>query len=318
MTQPDDMKTLIREQARAWARELAVGKPTQATAQALRRWCALSPDHAQAWRHASEEWRSLREVADTFRREVPAPVPPRRVSRRWMLGASLSGAVALTGVAIVRPPLGLWPSWSELGADYRTAAGEQRDIQLAPTVQLALNTRTSVAVSQADGMPRVQLIAGECAVSSGPRSGVQIVAGDARLSVMGGAAQARRLADGWTRVVCTAGEARLDHPARQVVLAAGQETRYDARQVSEPAALAARDVPAWREGVLVFQNTPLDIAVEEINRYQRSRIVVTSDALAQRRISGRFRIESLDEPIALIQTLYDAKVLRVGGLVLLS
>ena len=34
------------------------------------------------------------------------------------------------GVAVVVPPFGLWPSWRELGADYRTAKGEQRRVVL--------------------------------------------------------------------------------------------------------------------------------------------------------------------------------------------
>ena len=34
------------------------------------------------------------------------------------------------GVAVVAPPFGLWPSWREVGADYRTAKGEQRRVVL--------------------------------------------------------------------------------------------------------------------------------------------------------------------------------------------
>ena len=49
----------------------------------------------------------------------------------------------------LKPPLGLWPSLSELGADYRTGTGEQRTIAFAGDVQIALNTQTSLTIRPA-------------------------------------------------------------------------------------------------------------------------------------------------------------------------
>ncbi|WZB60942.1 FecR domain-containing protein [Achromobacter xylosoxidans] len=64
-------------------------------------------------------------------------------------------------MAVVAPPFGLWPSWRELGADYRTAKGEQRRVVLPGAAVLDLNTRTSIALRAAG----VELISGEAAIS---------------------------------------------------------------------------------------------------------------------------------------------------------
>src|SRR5688572_21643242 len=124
----DDSQSDLLTEARAWARKLAVGSPTTQDAEALKQWCAQSADHAQAWRHASTEWQALGEVMQTYRARNPVPTARlQQPARRWFLGAAVgSAATAVAAVAVIRPPLGLWPSWSELGADYRTATGEQR------------------------------------------------------------------------------------------------------------------------------------------------------------------------------------------------
>src|SRR5690606_9079510 len=137
-------------------------------AEALKQWCARSAEHAQAWRQASAEWQALGEVMQTYRARNPVPaVRPHQPARRWFLGVAVGSAVtAVAAVAVVRPPLGLWPSWSEFGADYRTGTGEQRDVQIGTHIRVALNTQTSIAVQQQGDQPRIELIAGEAAIVS--------------------------------------------------------------------------------------------------------------------------------------------------------
>src|ERR1700754_525320 len=117
----------VDAQARAWARHLAVGRPTTLDAQAFRQWLVQSSVHAQAWAAASREWRDIEQVALAFRARHPqrdVPVQKRPVwGRRAFMGAALSSAGALGVLAMVRPPLDLWPSWSELNSDYRTRTG---------------------------------------------------------------------------------------------------------------------------------------------------------------------------------------------------
>jgi transmembrane sensor len=238
------------------------------------------------------------------------------VSRRFFLGGAASAFGVLAVAGMVRPPLGLWPSWSELGADYRTATGEQRDIQVANRVQVSLNTQTSISVQQADGMSRIALISGEAAVSA-RHAPCEVVAEDARVVMTNGALDVRRLPSGQVRVRCTDGTARLHHPSRTVELAARQQVVYDRGQLGELGAITADDA-RWRQGVVVFDDLKLVDAIAEINRYRSGRVVLMNDALANRRFSANFKISALDDAIELLRVTHNVNVRRVGEFVFLS
>lgn len=64
---------------------------------------------------------------------------------------------------------------------------------------------------------------------------------------------------------------------------------------------------------------PLADAVAEINRYRPGRILVLGDALAARRVSGRFQIARLDLAIDRISEAFGAHVSTLPkGVVVLS
>src|SRR3546814_18780390 len=101
----------------------------------------------------------------------------------WALGAA---ATAMAAVAVVLPPLGLWPSWSEMGADYRTSTGEQRDVQVGAHIRVALNTQTSISVQGQDDQRQIQLIAGEAAIVSDGVQALEVRSEERRVGNEGG------------------------------------------------------------------------------------------------------------------------------------
>jgi transmembrane sensor len=227
---------------------------------------------------------------------------------------------AVAGVAVVYPPLGLWPSASEWDADYRTAAGEQRTLALAPQVDLTLNTRTSVRRRIADGQTvGVELIAGEAAVDlKGAGRPFTVVAGAGRNLAEAGQFEVRYLANK-VCVTCIEGALRVEHPAGTRALQAGQQAIYDARNVSDVAEINSAEVSAWRKGVLVFRQARLADVVDEINRYRSGRVVLMRADIRNKEVTGHFEIASLDRALTQLQYMFDlhAKSL-VGGVLLLS
>ncbi|MBO9357611.1 DUF4880 domain-containing protein [Bordetella petrii] len=309
----------LRRQARAWAIKLKTGRPTTADVAAFRRWRDQSPAHAQAWSAAARDWKTVDETAQAFaargHRHAMKEAPV-RMRRRLFVGAAASAFGAVAVVGIIRPPLGLWPSWSELGADYRTATGEQRTVSLGENMQVSLNTQTSIAVEERAGVRRVSLIAGEAEVSA-RNAPCELAAEGSRLAMEDADIEIRRLADGWVRLRCRRGSAQLHHPTRVVALEAGQQLMYDRRWVQAPVGLPRGD-DAWRQGIVVFDNMPLAEAVEEINRYRPGRVVLLNDAAAHRRFSARLAITALDDAIDLLEAVHSVHVRRIGDLVILS
>lgn len=324
--EPDDTKSIVagaagelRAQARAWAAKFKAGKPTTQDLAELRDWCARSPAHGLAWSRAAHDSRTLDEAMRVFV-AVQAGRAPRPAGfltrRRWMLGAAAGSALGAVVVAgMVRPPLGLWPSWEELGADYRTGTGEQRELTLAAQVQVMLNTQTSIAVQGEEGLPRVTLIRGEAAISA--PTACEVVAGAGSLRLEQADVEIRRLADDRVRVRCQQGRAELRHPAGMVAIAAGQEVLYDDRRVGQPAPLRQPE-SSWRQGMVVFDGLPLRQVVQEINRYRPGRVVLLDDGLAERRFTARVRITDLEEALNLLEAAYHLRMRRMGDVVLIG
>jgi len=316
---PAAEQSALGVEARSWAIRLKTGQPTVDDVAAFRRWRAQSTGHAQAWALVCQDWKTVADVAQHYQegnRQRLAKPQPKKVSRRFVLGAAASALGTLVVAGVARPPMGLWPSWSELGADYRTATGEQRDIQLADRVQVSLNTQTSISVRQTDGAPSIELIAGEAAVST-RYAPCEVVADDVRIVMSNGAVDVRRLASGQVRLRCIDGSVQLHHPSRTAALAAGQQVVYDRSRLGQFEE-ASPDGANWRQGVVVFDNLKLVDAIAEINRYRSGRVVLINDALANRRFSANFKIDALNDAIELLRVVHNLHVRRVGDFVFLS
>jgi transmembrane sensor len=318
----------IQAEARAWVRRLKAEHPTTEDAAAFKRWRAQSPAHAQAWAQAGSDWRDVEQIGLAYQALHPARSSARgsvrnsarthgvQLGRRLFLGSALSATGAAAFAAIAYPPMGLWPSWSELHADYHTGTGEQRVVDLPGVAELTLNTQTSLSVPAATGAIRIALLSGEAALQNHGNKRIELMAGVGRIRFYK-SIEVRRV-DDRVHLRCLDGEAQLQHPLHTVALQAGQKISYRREAVEAVGRFDAATVSAWRQGMVEFNDTPLPEAVAEINRYRPGWLVLVNDRLADRRLSGRFRIGALDEAVTQIQTLFNTGVRTVGGVVLLG
>lgn len=325
---PEPERTLdaIERQALAWVRRVAAGEMTPADGAALRRWCMADPAHRAAFSLARQRWDQLGHAGDLVVARNPASlhfVEPRRApnwQRRAFLGGAMSAAAAAAAVAVIQPPLGLWPSVEELRADYRTATGEQRRLALAEDVTVELNTRTSIAVRSGAGRVQgIDLISGEAAVDTlnAPRP-FAVVAGPGRAFAQSARFEVRVTPAG-VCVTCVEGTVQVAHAAGIATLSGKQQLTYDSAALGRIVHVDPTWMPAWRDGYLRFADAPLREVVEEINRYRPGRVVLLDKRVAGRHVTGRFQIRSLDKAIAQMQRSLGLEVRSLpGGIVLLS
>jgi transmembrane sensor len=323
----DQLAPLERE-AQAWVARFASGQATSADIEALKEWYAQSPAHAAALNQVSRLWDVLGPAGEgVVRRNLSVIYPPalafggRRVARRALVGGALAASAAGIGYVLFRPPFGLWPSFAELTADYRTATGEQKQIALAAGVSIEMSAQTSIAVrSAAPDARHVELIAGEAAIlamseASGP---VIVTAGGGR-SIASEASFDVRYIGATVCVTCLEGTLRVEQGDAAQSLQPRQQLLYSARGMSGIRAVDPAVVTAWRDGFLVFHATPLTEAVEEINRYRAGKIILVDDALGQRLFNARFRIANVDEVVDQIRQVFGARITSLpGGIVLLG
>ncbi len=241
----------------------------------------------------------------------------------------LGGGVAMVGAAaiysVAKPPLGLWPSFSELRADYRTGTGEQRTIRLTDTVAIDLNTQTSLAIRSATADEDcVELIGGEASFTAQSRSSrsLAVVAANGKTVSEVGQFDVRYIANSDrfpVSVICFDGRLRIELGKEVVELQPGQQARYSTTGSSKIDVVDPIIRSEWRRGIVEFRNTPLAEAVEEMNRYRPGRIILMNQTLGQRLLSGRFRIDQMERVLLQLQHTFQAKLQHFpGGIVLLS
>jgi transmembrane sensor len=321
----------IEHEAIAWVQKLASGKATAEDIAGAERWRAQNPLHARAYDNAEQVWQRMAVVGRArygrdadFMASLQAFGRRRAaMTRRAMLGAS---AVAIGGTAVygaLKPPLGLWPSLSELGADYRTGTGEQRTIAFAGDVQIALNTQTSLTIRPAtDVEDRVELIAGEASFATQSRAAraLAVFAAGGKTVSESGRFDVRCLGAGArVSVTCFEGQLKVENGQNIAELQPRQRVHYDGAGLSETGMIDPNIESEWRRGIVTFRDAPLAEAVEEMNRYRPGRIILRNPTLGQRLLSGRFRIDQMDRALLQVEHTFNASVKRLpGGIVLLS
>jgi transmembrane sensor len=324
---PIEQLAPVEREAQAWVARFASGQATSADIEALKRWYGQSPAHAAALNKVSRLWDALGPAGErAVRRDLSVIYPPalasggRRVGRRALVGGALAASAAGIGYLLFRPPFGLWPTFAELTADYRTATGEQKRVALAGGVSIEMSAQTSIAVrSAAPDARHVELIAGEAAILAAEASGPVIVSAGGGRSIASEASFDVRYIGATVCVTCLEGAVRVEHGDATQSLQSRQQLLYSARGVSSVRAVDPAVVTAWRDGFLVFHATPLAEAVEEINRYRPGKIILIDDGLGHRLFNARFRIANVGEVVDQIRQVFGARITSLpGGIVLLG
>ncbi|MGY3590566.1 transmembrane sensor [Bradyrhizobium sp. USDA 4341] len=317
----------MEREAHAWVRRLTSGDATVEDAEAFQLWRQQSAAHAVAFAKASRLWETVGNAGHNLRYD-PASLgvlldgeAKRVMTRRLVLGGGLATAAAAVGAVTLRPPLELWPSWSELAADYRTGTGEQRKVALSGNVSINLDTRTSIALRPDHGdTSRIELITGQASIATAPQQSrpVTVIASSGQTVATQASFDVRYLG-AEVRVTCLGGEVRVEHQGNARTVRERQQIAYDERRMSDIVAIDPAVEAAWQEGLLIFRYTPLPKVVEEVNRYRLGRIFIVNAELNAHLINGRFHIDRIDEVLLQLEQAFGVKAKTLpGGIVLLS
>jgi transmembrane sensor len=318
----------LDDEAYEWVERFAAGRGRPADVAALKQWMARSKAHAEAFDRISRTWTQLEPVGARLaakglvshrpRHQAQASRPLKIGRRAFVGGALAASAAAAVVVAAVDPPFDLWPSWSELTADFRTRPGEQRQVTLPDEVSIELNTRTSLAVRSSSGEAR--LIAGEALVSAPSRmqAPFTLLAVDGQIAATGARFNVR-IEDQSVCVTCLAGNVRIAQRNSVVLVPAGQQAFYSDHGISQPVAVDATTVTAWHDGIVVFESTPVAAVIAEVNRYRPGKIILVNRNLGRRLFDARLRIENIGNVVRQIELTFGAHATELpGGITLLG
>lgn len=272
---------------------------TQDERDAFTAWRA-EPAQAAAFDRIAALWGAPELTLTLQRQEVRKPATrPRRV---WLRAAAAMAASVLimAGAAQIG---GLLPP---LGADYVTAKGERRELRLADGSTLWLNSGSAVAVAMETGQRHVRLLRGEAYfdVAPDPARPFRVEARHATVQVVGTAFSVET-GGALDRVTVERGQVAVstDGQTGWVQLRADQSVEVTALGTGPAEAVATEALLAWRQGRIRFDQRPLGEVLANLGRYYGGQILIGDPRLAERAISGDYR---LDDPAAIVASLAQA------------
>lgn len=331
MSRPAPINTRA-ENAALWATRLADGQMSDSARAELQAWLDVEPRNAAALEETIGAWQAVEHYAasaEMMAMREAALASARRSMRRgetpvWRTRGVTWGALAaslLVAVAITFAWISLSPR------TYETGVGERRIVALSDGSKLLLDADTVVKVRYSRDKRELWLVrgrahfdvasnpvrafsvaaAGQVVVATGTAFSVELVQRQVRVILYeghvivldrdgaGGVARGASQQAG-SRVVAD----RLLTPGRELVVPNAEST---SRAVAAMPVVTTVDPVrslSWEGGLMVFEDAPLSLVVERMNRYAETPLEVGDPATGALRISGVFRA---GDTAALIQGL---------------
>jgi transmembrane sensor len=332
----------IEIEARAWIiRFDGDVRPDANTLSQFRSWLDTSTLHRQVFREIALVWKDL----DRWSEFLDAPMADTAVSGRKatarlrarlplkIAAAAALGALTLLGGLFYHrlAPKILDPTAFE---EYATKIGETRTVALRDGSSVQLDTGTRIAVTFENSFRIVRLRVGEAffTVSHDAKRPFIVYAGKYAVRAVGTAFSVRTQGETKLDLTVTEGavqvaslkaapvDGHLDYLTAMtdatslVPVASGQKLTLQGNegtvQRQEPARLE-RDL-SWRDGMLIFDNDPLEEVVARINRYSEVRIVISDDRIRALKFGGYFKVGDLPAVLATLNQNFGLKVEKVS------
>lgn len=306
--EPDDA---VVDQAILWLTQLSSGLASEEERRAYRDWCAQHPHNALAARRLEgifSHFDGLPAQAARAALEGGSQLRPRRKA----IKLALSVALLLAGGGL----LSQLPQAQNWTADYRTAAGERRVVELADHSIVTLNSGSAVNIRYDGHTRRLDLLAGEVLVQVAhiPDAASQPFAvhtGDGEARALGTRYLVRRDA-GATVVTVLESAVRADSADGKVsqTVLPDQRVRITANAVSAPQAVDAEQAASWVRGRLVADNAPLSQVLAELAPYRRGLLRYDAAQMEAVRVSGVFALDDSERTLDTLQALLPITVER--------
>jgi transmembrane sensor len=272
-------------------------------------WLEGDPANRRAYEEVSRSW-EIAELAAAdptvvkMRTEALMARPRERRDNSRLWGALATAAlvlIAFTGISLTHPGFMEGAGGSAADRDHivlRTGVGERATASLEDGSTVVLNTNSILEINYSRLRRDVRLVAGQVLFRVAHDTARPFVVAAANHEVVAVGTEFEVRLDGEkVRVALLQGRVRVEPIAahhgsagdeRVAVMTPGEQL------VASPAGVVVNranvhELVSWQSGRVRFDNTRLADAVEEMNRYSRTLIMIDDPAAAEVRITGAFR-----------------------------
>lgn len=332
-----DLRALGPQRAAALWLERLQRDEAAADGVVFQQWLDADEANRRAWDRATELWNLLDEGGEdefgALRREALAFRVPRALPVWIGYAAAACIALAVLAMTLLRPNLvGIGPAERQLASvpselhrgapsHYSTPVGQRSTVTLGDGSRIILDSDSAIDVTYRDGQRLARLVRGQAffEVAHDATHPFRVAAGGRIVSVLGTRFNVR-LSSRETRIVLVEGAigvSRGDDPARPTggeIARLGPGQQLIARD-GRPDQITPVEVERqirWRDGFVQFDDDPLSEAVEEMNRYSESKLIIGDQSIADLRVSGAFQAGDMDGFAETLSALYPVRVVATG------
>lgn len=240
----------LSDEAAAWLARLRRGHLSEHDLMEFEAWKGQSREHEEAWAEICALWDDPA-IMTALHAVAPSPSRPRGATRLSLFRRPLiaTAAAAAFAVVLIFIVLAGRDVLLQFQADYRTASGEQRRLQLQDGSAVTLNTKTAIATEFLGPTRRIKLLAGEAffAVSADPHKPFLVESRNVMARALGTSFLVKEQGDGLQVAVI---EGRVDVSLRgnesaHVELRAGQQVAIVGDRLSLPTPANPELLTAW-------------------------------------------------------------------------
>jgi transmembrane sensor len=326
----EDRKRQAAEQAALWLERLErTIRGDEATS--LREWLK-APLNREVIIDRCKLWHGI-EVLAILGTLIPDDVASSRLPpQSSRIGSALAWTLAICCVGFSTCVLLGGPPWMAFKVDkkairleefYRTPRGGRLEVDLPDSARITLNTATTVFVNYGSVSRDAALVRGE-AIFDVPRDASRpfhLSVGGRVIETEGARFNLRRLAAEKSEITVLEGAVTVLHPsvsARKtpaqlrdsLTYSYGEATLLAAdggvlapewQSVSRLTKSATQARLAWRQGLIIFADEPLQDALAEVARYADREFVFADPGVRNVRLNGEFRTGDLDSVLRVLR-----------------
>jgi transmembrane sensor len=304
----------VRLEAAGWVVRLDDRSCSDVERAAAEAWRAESPEHEAAFEREAAAWSRMNRL-QALRPQATEPVSdllgasdrsPASYRSNWARAAAVVGILGVIAAGAVS---------TTASTAYATAVGERRVIVLKDNSRIELNTDSKILVRFSLGAREIRIVRGEALVTAaGSDRPLVLRIGDARLQAASEAEIILRVDDDSAAFTVRDGSVEVDDQSSRTEtrLSAGGMAVYGplGETVRRVSAAEIDRTLAWRTGAIAFNGQTLDEAVAELNRYNRTQIIVGDPEAASLRLAGYFQSTEPESFVAAVTSTFAVRATR--------
>jgi len=199
-------------------------------------------------------------------------------------------------------------------ADYHTAPGELRKIELSDGSVIMLNTDTTLSFDYTDSQRQITLHQGEAYFDvAADRNRPFIVNTEyGRVRALGTEFDIKSRHDTIEVTVFEHSvKISLDNGTVLEQLPEGQQLSFNAEQINSASKANLSRTQSWRHQQIIFLNKPLTEVLAELNHYRSGKIIILNDSIKSLMVTGVFATDNTNIALDTIAQSLPVKIRKI-------